>query len=115
MSSWGPSLLSRLTFPITDDIKGNLRLDYRARRGFAGGFESEVKYGKAKSSFAKLRTYFVRDENPFVNRTSLPRGAFEGPLPPLARKPDELRRRLRWLRHDHKAKRRPRPSGLLPG
>lgn len=74
MSSWGPTLLSRLTFPITDDIKGNVRLDYRARRGVAGGFESEMKYGKTKNSFAKLRTYFVRDENPQVNRTSLPRG-----------------------------------------
>ena len=75
MSSWGPSLLSRLTFPITDNIKGNVRLDYRARRGIAGGFESEMKYGKDRSSFAKLRTYFVRDENPLINRTSLPRGA----------------------------------------
>jgi hypothetical protein len=75
MSSWGPSLLSRVTFPIMDNWKGNVRLDYRARRGVAGGFESDLKYGKEKNSFAKLRTYFVRDENPFVNRTSLPRGA----------------------------------------
>src|SRR5215468_5806320 len=33
LSSWGPSLLSQVTFPITDDIKGRLRLDYRERRG----------------------------------------------------------------------------------
>ena len=75
MSSWGPSLLSRYTVPITENIKGNVRLDYRARRGVAGGFESEMKYGKDRSSFAKLRTYFVRDENPLINRTSLPRGS----------------------------------------
>jgi LPS-assembly protein len=75
MSSWGPSLLSRYTFPITENWKGNVRLDYRARRGVAGGIESELKYDKVKSSFAKLRTYFIRDENPFVNRTSLPRGS----------------------------------------
>ena len=75
MSSWGPTLLSRLTFPITDNIKGNVRLDYRGRRGVAGGFETDVKYGKDRSSFAKLRTYFIQDENPFVNRTSLPRGS----------------------------------------
>ena len=75
MSSWGPTLLTRLTFPITQNIKGNVRVDYRTRRGIAGGFETEMKYGKARSSFAKLRTYFVRDENPRLNRTSLPRGA----------------------------------------
>ena len=74
ISSWGPTLLSRLTFPITDNIKGNIRVDYRVRRGIAGGFETEMKYGKEKNSFAKLRTYFVRDENPQINRTSLPRG-----------------------------------------
>ncbi|HSH39631.1 MAG TPA: hypothetical protein VK993_12695 [Chthoniobacterales bacterium] len=75
MSSWGPSVLSRYTFPITNNWKGNARLDYRARRGVAGGVETELKYDKVKSSFAKLRTYFLRDENPFVNRTSLPRGS----------------------------------------
>ena len=75
MSSWGPSVLSRLTFPIMENWKGNVRLDYRGRRGIAGGIESDIKYGKEKNSFAKLRTYFLRDENPFVNRTSLPRGS----------------------------------------
>src|ERR1700736_2290013 len=33
LSSWGPSILTQLTFPITDNIKGRLRLDYRGRRG----------------------------------------------------------------------------------
>ena len=75
ISSWGPSVLTRMTFPITENIKGNLRVDYRTRRGIAGGFESEIKYDKVKSSFAKLRTYFIRDENPLINRTSLPRGS----------------------------------------
>src|SRR5947208_7941488 len=27
LSSWGPSLLTQVTFPITDDIKGRVRLD----------------------------------------------------------------------------------------
>lgn len=75
MSSWGPSLLGRVTFPIMENWKGSVRLDYRGRRGVAGGFESEIRYGKNRTSFAKLRTYFLRDENPFVNRTSLPRGS----------------------------------------
>ncbi len=75
LSSWGMSLLSRLTFPITKNISGMVRLDLRARRGVALGFDSDIDYGKNNSSFAKLRTYFLRDSNPFSNRTSLPRGS----------------------------------------
>ena len=75
LSSWGPSLLSEITFPITDKIKGHLRLDYRVRRGAAIGFDSEVNYGKDDSSYLRLRTYFINDQNPDLNRTSLPRGS----------------------------------------
>lgn len=75
LSSWGPSLLSQVTFPITEKIKGRVRLDYRARRGVALGFESDVKYGKDDSSWAKLTTYYIQDQNPLLNRTSLPRGS----------------------------------------
>ena len=75
LSSWGPSLLGQVTFPITDKIKGRVRLDYRTRRGPAIGFESEVNYGKDDSSYAKLTTYFIQDQNPEINRTNVPRGS----------------------------------------
>ncbi len=75
LSSWGMSVLSRLTFPITKNITGLVRLDLRARRGVALGFDSDIDYGKDNSSSAKLRTYFLRDANPYSNRTSLPRGS----------------------------------------
>ncbi len=75
LSSWGPSLLTQVAFPITDQIKGRVRLDYRTRRGEAIGFESEIKYGKDDGSFARLTTYFIDDQNPELNRTNLPRGA----------------------------------------
>ena len=52
-----------------------MRLDYRSRRGFALGFESDINYGKDKDSLAKLRTYFLQDQNPELNRTNLPRGS----------------------------------------
>ena len=74
LSSWGPSLLTQVTFPIRDDIRGRVRFDYRSRRGFALGFESDMNYGKDKDSFAKLKTYFLQDQNPELNRTNLPRG-----------------------------------------
>ena len=36
-STWGPSLLTEVTFPITEHIKARLRLDYFGRRGPAIG------------------------------------------------------------------------------
>ncbi len=74
LSSWGPSLLGKITFPIGDKIGATVRLDYRARRGEAIGFDSTVHYGKDDKSEAKLTTYYLQDQNPLLNRTSLPRG-----------------------------------------
>jgi LPS-assembly protein len=73
LSSWGPSLLTQITFPITDDIKGRLRLDYRGRRGAAIGFESDADYGKDNSSNVKLKTYYADDQNPDINPTAIKR------------------------------------------
>ena len=70
LSSWGPSILSRATIPITDDIKALIRLDYRSRRGVAFGFEPDIRFGQNKTSWARIRTYFLRDSNPDINRTS---------------------------------------------
>jgi LPS-assembly protein len=75
LSSWGPSLLTSITFPITEKIKGKLRLDYRTRRGPAIGFDANMDYGKDDSSWAQIKTYYIQDQNPLVNRTSLPRGS----------------------------------------
>ncbi len=87
-SIWGASILGRVTFPIAENIKGTVRLDYRVRRGFAIGFDSEIKF--KKDSFAKIRTYFAQDQNPIINRTSLPRSAF----------PDERYRASLLQRHN---------------
>ena len=74
LSSWGPSLLTQFTFPITDDISGKLRLDYRGRRGAAIGFDSDIDYGNDKSSNLKLKTYYADDQNPDINPTAQKRG-----------------------------------------
>jgi lipopolysaccharide export system protein LptA len=79
LSSWGPSILGRVTMPLTDDIKAIFRLDYRSRRGVAFGFEPDIRFGTDKQSWARIRTYFLKDENPDINRTSAPRpGISEG-------------------------------------
>ena len=75
LSSWGPSLLTEVLFPITDKARGRIRLDYRGRRGVALGFESDIHYGKDEDTLARLKTYYLQDQNPLVNRTALPRGS----------------------------------------
>ncbi len=74
LSSWGEALLTQINFPITDKIEGRLRLDYRTRRGAAIGFDGSIDYGKDDSSWAKLKTYYLQDQNPNLNRTDVPRG-----------------------------------------
>ncbi|HET9368181.1 MAG TPA: hypothetical protein VFO22_08930, partial [Candidatus Udaeobacter sp.] len=71
LSSWGPSLLTQVTFPITDDIRGRFRLDYRGRRGVAVGFDSVIDY--FNDSQARLKTYYLQDQNPNLNETNIPR------------------------------------------
>jgi LPS-assembly protein len=70
LSSWGPSILGRVSMPITDDIKADIRLDYRSRRGVAFGFDPYIRFGTNKSSWARIRTYFLKDEGADINRTS---------------------------------------------
>src|SRR5438067_2344376 len=70
LSSWGPSLLGQVTFPITDHIKARLRLDYFGRPGPAVGFDPVIDYGKDDSSQARLRSFYTQDENPNLNQTS---------------------------------------------
>ena len=72
-STWGPSLLTQVMFPITDYIKGRLRLDYFGRRGPGIGFDPVIDYGKDKSSQARLKTFYVDDQNPDINQTNIPR------------------------------------------
>ena len=71
LSSWGPSLLTQVTFPSTEDIRGRFRLDYRARRGVAVGLDSTMDY--FNYSQARLKTYYLQDQNPNLNETNIPR------------------------------------------
>ena len=73
LSSWGPSLLTQVTFPITDDIKGRVRLDYRGRRGVALGLDPSIEYGKDNDSSARIKSYYLQDQNPNLNETAVPR------------------------------------------
>src|SRR5215467_13806468 len=69
-STWGPSLLTEVMFPITDHIEARLRLDYFGRRGAAIGFDPTIEYGKDKSSVARIKTFYINDQNPDINQTN---------------------------------------------
>jgi LPS-assembly protein len=73
LSSWGPSLLTQVTFPVTDNIHGRLRLDYFGRRGPAIGFDPVIDYGKDDNSQARLKTFYIQDQNPNLNQTAVRR------------------------------------------
>jgi lipopolysaccharide export system protein LptA len=69
-STWGPSLLTQVTFPIRDNIEARLQLNYYGRRGPAIGFEPVIDYGKDQSSTAKIKTFYIQDQNPNLNQTA---------------------------------------------
>src|SRR5437667_3459666 len=73
LSTWGPSLLTEVTFPITDHIRGRVRLDYFGRRGQPTGCDHIIDYGKHDSSQARLKTFYINDQNPDINQTAIPR------------------------------------------
>src|SRR4029077_16607721 len=73
LSEWGPSLLTQVTFPITDNIQGHVRLDYFGRPGPAIGFDPVIDYGKDENSQAKGKTFYIQDKNPNLNQTAVPR------------------------------------------
>src|SRR5438477_6362473 len=72
-STWGRSLLTQVTFPITDNIQARLRLDYFGRRGPAIGLEPTIEYGKDQTSVARIKTFYINDQNPEINQTNIPR------------------------------------------
>jgi hypothetical protein len=59
-----------VTFPIRDNIQGRLRLNYYGRRGAAIGFDPTIEYGKDQSSTARIKTFYIQDQNPNLNQTS---------------------------------------------
>ena len=69
-STWGPSILTQVTFPITDQVHTRLRLDYFGRRGPAIGLEPTIDYGKDNGSQARIKSFYIQDQNPNLNQTN---------------------------------------------
>ncbi len=76
-SVWGAYVHSKYTFPLSETMSGELRLDYRSERGPALGFESEWEDGEKKESWGRFRAYVMEDANPGLNNTGLSREAID--------------------------------------
>ena len=65
-SGWGAYLLTSYTFPIGtgNNFLATIRQDYRTLRGYAIGFDANLKFGKNDRSTGKFISYYANDQNP---------------------------------------------------
>jgi LPS-assembly protein len=65
-STWGGYLLSSYTFPLGagDGFLATIRQDYRTLRGYAAGFDANLKFGKNDRSYGKFISYYANDLDP---------------------------------------------------
>lgn len=65
-SRWGAFLLTAYSFPIGSggNIIGKVRADYRTERGFALGFDADLKFGKDDRSTGEFISYHAWDQKP---------------------------------------------------
>lgn len=72
-STRGTYLLTKYTFPISDTLSGDFRLDFMSTRGVGVGLETDWK-GKDKSlDWGRFKAYYIHDISPDVNDTALAR------------------------------------------
>ncbi len=96
-STWGATLLSTFTFPLTEGITGRVRLDLYSERGIGLGFnalwgaerrassgseitkssetksEGEAREKKHGEGWGRFVSYYIHDASPGINKTSLNR------------------------------------------
>ena len=78
-STWGAFLLTRFTFPVSNDTIGGLRLDYLAKRGIGFGVDMSQE-NKTNGSWGRFRSYYIDDQTPGNKPMEL--GAASSPIDP---------------------------------
>jgi len=65
-SNWGGYLLTAYSFPLGtgDNFLATIRQDYRTLRGYAVGFDADLKFGKNDRSWGKFVSYYANDQKP---------------------------------------------------
>ena len=62
-STWGPFLLTRVAFPVSDNTYGGLRLDYMAKKGAGLGVDL-TQEEKKTGGWGRFRAYYTDDKAP---------------------------------------------------
>lgn len=61
-SSWGPFLMSSYNFYLSDELDGNVHVDYRGKRGFGEG--PNLNYHLGRWGDGSLKYYYMYDTDP---------------------------------------------------
>ena len=73
-SIWGAYLLTNYTFPISEDLGGTLKLDYRTKRGVGVGLGTAwAPRQDGGKNWGRFTAYGLDDRSPNVNNTALAR------------------------------------------
>lgn len=68
-SLFGPFLFTTYNWFLSDEVDGALRLDYRGRRGLAGGADANLHLGRWGETAMKY--YYLHDQNPDIEDNGL--------------------------------------------
>jgi LPS-assembly protein len=69
----GAFLLTRYTFPLSENVGATFRFDLMSERGVGVGFDSDWESGKDSRDWGRFRTYYVHDLSPQTTRTRIAR------------------------------------------
>jgi LPS-assembly protein len=72
-STYNAFLFTLIKFPLTDYADATLHLNYSSLRGPSIGFDLKYTFGDNDENYGSLKTFFINDQDPNLNETSLGR------------------------------------------
>jgi LPS-assembly protein len=72
-STYGAFLFTLIKFPVNDYTDATLHLNYSSLRGPSIGLDLKYSFGDKDENEGFLRTFFINDQDPNLNQTSLGR------------------------------------------
>jgi lipopolysaccharide export system protein LptA len=72
-STYNAFLFTLIKFPVNDYTDATLHLNYSTLRGPSIGLDLKYSFGDNDENYGSLRTFFINDQDPNLNETSLGR------------------------------------------
>jgi LPS-assembly protein len=72
-STYNAFLFTLIKFPVNDYTDATLHLNYSTLRGPSIGLDLKYSFGDNDENYGSLRTFFIEDQDPNLNETSLGR------------------------------------------